>query len=255
MSSYLRRPWEPDPGSTSLVCSLEIECSFAAQSIMVCDHRATRGFGTCREQPRQNQVEHSRHPGDHDESGIMAILPLSRRHFVIVNLLLGGGCAGCATEAFGRPRWDQGKVSEFGVGLPSNPSLEPTKAVAELLELHNRERGEAKLPLLHLSNKLRGAAEDHARDMAARHKMTHAGSDGSTSASRITAQGYRYRRCGENIAYGPKTAEGVMKGWMNSPPHRRNILGSFSQIGAACAIASDGTVYWCVTFGFPARPK
>jgi uncharacterized protein YkwD len=44
-----------------------------------------------------------------------------------------------------------------------------------------------------------------------------------------------------------------MKGWMDSPPHKRNILGSFSQIGVACATAEDGKRYWCVTFGLPAR--
>jgi uncharacterized protein YkwD len=42
---------------------------------------------------------------------------------------------------------------------------------------------------------------------------------------------------------------------MKSPPHKRNILGNFSEIGAACATASDGTLYWCVSFGLPARPR
>jgi uncharacterized protein YkwD len=46
-----------------------------------------------------------------------------------------------------------------------------------------------------------------------------------------------------------------MKGWMNSPTHKANILGSFTQIGAAYATASDGTPFWCVTFGLPARRK
>jgi hypothetical protein len=32
-------------------------------------------------------------------------------------------------------------------------------------------------------------------------------------------------------------------------------LGSFSQIGAARAIAQDGTPSWCVTFGLPGRRK
>jgi uncharacterized protein YkwD len=45
----------------------------------------------------------------------------------------------------------------------------------------------------------------------------------------------------------------LMKGWMESPHHKRNILGSYSQIGVACAIDVDGKRYWCVTFGLPAR--
>lgn len=132
---------------------------------------------------------------------------------------------------------------------------DPTQAAGELLALHNRIRAEAKLHSLELSKKLQAAAEAHARDMADRHKMSHEGGDGSTSPGRIAAQGYRFRRCGENIAYGVRSGEEVMKGWMKSPSHKANILGNFTQIGAACATAADGTPYWCVTFGLPARRK
>ena len=41
--------------------------------------------------------------------------------------------------------------------------------------------------------------------------------------------------------------------WMDSPPHKRNIFGSFSQIGVACATGESGKRYWCVTFGLPNR--
>jgi uncharacterized protein YkwD len=41
----------------------------------------------------------------------------------------------------------------------------------------------------------------------------------------------------------------VLQGWMHSPPHRQNILGPFTDIGAARAIGADGRPYWCVVFG------
>jgi uncharacterized protein YkwD len=125
----------------------------------------------------------------------------------------------------------------------------------ELVAFHNQVRAEAKLPSLQVSKKLQAAAFEHARDMADHKKMSHTGSDGSTPSSRILARGYRMRRTGENIAFGQRHVEDVMKKWMKSPPHKRNILGSFSEIGAACATASDGTLYWCVSFGLPARPR
>ena len=103
------------------------------------------------------------------------------------------------------------------------------------------------------SARLQAAAQAHARDMAEHEKMNHKGSDGSTPFRRIERQGYRYRRAGENIAYGQPDVEGVMKVWMNSPPHKKNILGGFSQIGVGYATAEDGTPYWCVTFGFPLK--
>jgi uncharacterized protein YkwD len=118
---------------------------------------------------------------------------------------------------------------------------------------HNRIRAAAKLPTLAVSPKLRAAAQAHARDMANRGQMTHKGSDGSSFSDRIAVQGYRYRRAGENVAAGYFTTERLMKGWMDSPHHKKNILGSFSQIGVACATGSDGKRYWCVTFGLPAR--
>jgi uncharacterized protein YkwD len=42
-----------------------------------------------------------------------------------------------------------------------------------------------------------------------------------------------------------------MKAWMDSPGHKKNVLGEFSEIGAACAVGEDGATYWCVTFGLP----
>jgi uncharacterized protein YkwD len=129
-----------------------------------------------------------------------------------------------------------------------------SKAACEaVVKAHNRERAEAKLPALEVSSKLQAAAERHAKDMAAHGKMTHKGSDGSSSIHRIVAKGYNYRRAGENIAAGHFTVDALMKGWMESPHHKRNILGSFSQIGVACATGEDGKRYWCVTFGLPAR--
>ncbi len=118
---------------------------------------------------------------------------------------------------------------------------------------HNRIRAEAKLPSLAVSPRLQAAAAAHARDMASRGKMTHKGKNGSSPFDRIAAQGYKYRRAGENVAVGYFTTERLMRGWMDSPHHKKNILGSFSQIGVACATASDGKRYWCVTFGLPAR--
>ena len=106
-------------------------------------------------------------------------------------------------------------------------------ACDEVISADNRLRAEAKLPPLSASTKLQAAAEKHAKDMASMEKMTHKGSDGSSSIQRIVAKGYKYRRAGENVAAGYFTVDALMKGWMDSPPHKRNILGSYSQIGVA----------------------
>jgi uncharacterized protein YkwD len=155
------------------------------------------------------------------------------------------------------PAW-QADVGQEGIGSASAPkapdeAFELTAACDEVVRSHNRLRAEAKLPALAVSSKLQAAAERHARDMAARDRMTHKGGDGSNPIERIKATGYPYRRAGENIAAGRLTIERLMKGWMSSPHHKRNILGSFSQIGVACATGESGKRYWCVTFGLPIR--
>jgi uncharacterized protein YkwD len=132
---------------------------------------------------------------------------------------------------------------------PSEPPGPADPLIATLIAAHNRERASEKKPPLAYNAQLEAAARVQARDMAERDAMSHEGSDGSTPAQRIERQGYRGRRIGENVAEGQESVAEVMKTWMNSPPHRENLLGDFSEIGAARALARDGTPYWCVDFG------
>jgi uncharacterized protein YkwD len=122
---------------------------------------------------------------------------------------------------------------------------------AALVAAHNRERAERKLPPLVAEPRLTEAARVHAEDMAAHKKMAHEGSDGSEPADRVRRQKYVYLTTGENVAAGQDTVAEVMAGWMNSPHHRENILGDYSEIGAARAKAANGMIYWCVEFGRP----
>lgn len=55
---------------------------------------------------------------------------------------------------------------------------------------------------------------------------------------------------GENIAAGQPTAKAVMKAWMGSQGHRRNILDKrFRKIGLGLARDADGRPYWVQNFG------
>ena len=135
---------------------------------------------------------------------------------------------------------------------PESQVLDPFTVA--LIEAHNRERAKEKKAPLTYNAKLDAAAGVQARDMADHDRMTHEGSDGSTPAQRIERQGYHGRRSGENVAEGQQSVAEVMLGWMNSPHHRENILGDFSEIGVARAFAKDKTSYWCVDFGL-AWPK
>lgn len=162
---------------------------------------------------------------------------------------------GCAS-AEARPGPVATRQSRHQSDEPDKPVESDVAAVRErLLALHNEARAGEKLRSLAVNPKLQEAAQKHAEEMAERAKMTHEGKNGSTPAERIKAEGYRYRRCGENIAFGRYSLDGLMDGWLNSPPHKKNILGAFTQIGIGCAKAKNGASYWCVNFGFPAPAR
>lgn len=123
--------------------------------------------------------------------------------------------------------------------------------IADLARAHNKERAAEKLAPLTLDESLTRAARAHAEDMAEHEEMTHEGSDGSKPAERVKKVGYRYVKTGENVAEGQRSVAAVMRSWMNSPGHKRNILGEYSQMGAAMVEGADGQPYWCVVFGTP----
>lgn len=54
--------------------------------------------------------------------------------------------------------------------------------------------------------------------------FSHTRPNGSNFSTALKEQGVSYRGSGENIAWGQKTPEDVMKAWMNSEGHRANIL-------------------------------
>jgi uncharacterized protein YkwD len=97
------------------------------------------------------------------------------------------------------------------------------------------------------NTQLEAAAQGHSNDMASHNFFSHTGSDGLNVASRVTAQDYRWRTVGENIAAGTTTAEATVNLWLSSAGHCANIMNpAFSEIGAAKAenSASDYRIYW-----------
>lgn len=132
---------------------------------------------------------------------------------------------------------------------------------ARMVSLHNDERSRNGLAPLSPDGRLAMAALLQARDCARRNLLTHTGSDGSDSGQRLTRAGYAWSRAAENAAQQPqapagwpgdvRTPEWAMDGWMQSPGHRANILGPYTQMGAGWADAADGTRYWVVDFGSP----
>jgi uncharacterized protein YkwD len=116
------------------------------------------------------------------------------------------------------------------------------------------ERSFPPAPPVTLSQILAGVASGHAVDMADHSYFEHEDLSGRSPADRVRAVGYREKLVGENIAYGPKSIEEVVQGWLDSPGHCENIMDPrFAQMGIAYAAgnASKRGLYWVQLFAAP----
>ncbi|GAA3506243.1 CAP domain-containing protein [Streptomyces prasinosporus] len=124
------------------------------------------------------------------------------------------------------------------------------RAAAEVVGLTNRERTRAGLPPLSRDPLLAAAAQAHSADMVARDFYSHTAPDGSRPWDRAAAAGSARRTIGENIACGRRSPAEVVRGWMNSPGHRANILEpDFTHIGVGFAGGGRAGTYWTQLFG------
>ncbi|TPQ18716.1 CAP domain-containing protein [Streptomyces sporangiiformans] len=124
------------------------------------------------------------------------------------------------------------------------------RTAAEVIALTNAERASAGLPPLALDSQLTAAAQGHSADMVARAFYSHTAPDGSEPWHRAAAAGSTRRTIGENIACGQRSPAEVVRGWMNSPGHRANILKpAFTHIGVGFAGGGTAGTYWTQLFG------
>lgn len=127
---------------------------------------------------------------------------------------------------------------------------------ADLLAAHNAIRSAAGLGSLSANGKLAAAAQAHANDISRTGNLSHTGSGGTSPEDRIVAAGYPFgppgSAVGENLAGGQADFEAAMDGWMNSPPHRANILQPlYGEVGFGYTYRMQGKIrhVWVACFG------
>jgi len=105
-----------------------------------------------------------------------------------------------------------------------------------------------------LSATLVTVAFGHAADMAEHDYFEHKDQTGRSPAQRVRDGGYQETLVGENIAYGPKSIDEVVQGWLDSPEHCENIMDPrFAQMGIAYAPGklSRRGLYWVQLLATP----
>jgi uncharacterized protein YkwD len=139
----------------------------------------------------------------------------------------------------------------------------------KIRDLMNVERQKVGLGPLTIESHLQSVAWSYASTLAQldlwngsnHHEDNPNATDGQAIQNRDMAAGYTGGWVGENISWGQPNAQVAMygdgssnpwQGWMNSAPHRANILNPhFTDTGVAGWMSPQGHLYWVVEFGGP----
>ncbi|HKG22958.1 MAG TPA: CAP domain-containing protein [Blastocatellia bacterium] len=147
------------------------------------------------------------------------------------------------------PRYDDEDLKPMIAGrtLREIESLE-----SQCFDEVNRLREGYGLAALEFSGELLEVARYYSRRMAEENFFSHVDPEGHTVRQRVSGAGISWRVLGENLAFTNGYINPVavsVKGWMESPGHRKNILdGSYRQAAIGAWISKDGTVYFTEIF-------
>jgi len=118
-----------------------------------------------------------------------------------------------------------------------------------VLKLVNQQRAANGLSALTMDSALVDGAMLRAAECKV--SFSHTRPNGTSCFTALAEAGINYRGAGENIAYGQRSPEEVMNGWMNSSGHRANILNAnFTTIGVGYYQAANGVKYWSQMFTY-----
>ena len=137
-----------------------------------------------------------------------------------------------------------------GVEQQAPPRADRAAMRRKVLQLTNKRRVDRGCDPVRWHRRLAVAAQRHTKRMANADTLSHQLPGEPDPGARIRNAGYDWTAWGENIAAGFRTPRSVVRAWMNSPGHRRNILNcDFEHLGVGLASADDGTRYWTQDFG------
>ncbi len=126
------------------------------------------------------------------------------------------------------------------------PAIDSIKHIEhQVIQLTNQERAKYGLSALKPDWELSRIARYKSMDMRDKKYFSHTSPTYGSPFTMMQDFGVNYQKAAENIARGQETPQQVVRGWMNSPGHRKNILGDFTHIGVG--YTADGK-YWTQMF-------
>jgi len=113
----------------------------------------------------------------------------------------------------------------------------------QLFDQLNQSRKQAGLPALEWDERLAQAAREHTKRMIDANQLAHVMPNEPQVGDRLAATGIRFNRSGENVGYNSEFDD-LQRAWMDSPPHRENILSpNYNVVGIGVAKSEDGLFY------------
>lgn len=139
-----------------------------------------------------------------------------------------------------------------GIGTPIEVSAAKRPSICtakewDVLKRVNKERMKKKLQPLATFKKFQSAADVRVSEVTS--YFSHTRPNGSSCFTIFKEKKIPYVMAGENIAAGYRTSADVMKGWMNSPGHKQNILKSeFTHMGVGYTKGGSYGTGWVQLF-------
>jgi uncharacterized protein YkwD len=126
--------------------------------------------------------------------------------------------------------------------------LDIDKANQKAILFHvNEYRAKHHLKPLQMNNSMSEEAARHSRDMA-RHAVPFGHKYFDKRIHRLFAEIKDCQGGSENVAYNYKDGKDVVRNWLTSPGHRRNIEGNFNLTGIGLARDTKGKLYFTQIF-------
>jgi uncharacterized YkwD family protein/spore coat assembly protein SafA len=133
------------------------------------------------------------------------------------------------------------------IRIPTKKSIKSIER--QVIDLTNQERQNAGLAPLQLDWQLSRVARYKSRDMRDTGYFAHRSPQYGSPFDMMKRFKVQYSSAGENIAVGQTSPEQVVKEWMNSPGHRKNILNdTYTYIGVGYAKGGSYGTYWTQMF-------
>jgi hypothetical protein len=133
-------------------------------------------------------------------------------------------------------------TTAMAVVLMAIPALAQESPEQQVMDLANADRAQQGLAPLKWDPALAQAAAEHAQLMAQQPALSHQYSGEPDLVARAGGAGAHFRSIAENVALAP-SPQALEKEWMNSAPHRANLLNPAMNVMGVGLVKRGGNYY------------